>query len=250
LINETVFTIIVLFCLGLPIASFVILILLVFFEKEFDYLQLENKKIEMENELHKMEYLRLSQQIQPHFLFNSLNALLSLGRLGRNRDIVYALEELAQFLRYRYKYADKEILVPFITELKITQNYLSIQKIRFGDRLSIEYHVDEHAKSTYIPPYLLQTFVENAFKHGLEKKRGDKRLIISLKREGSWVTLSVTDNGPGMGDFDIKKNGTGLENIRKRLSLLFDLHTEVSLSRQQNVTIARAIWPFTPEGEK
>lgn len=77
MINETVFTIIVLFCLGLPIASFVILILLGFFEKEFDYLQLENKKIEMENELHKMEYLRLSQQIQPHFLFNSLNALLS-----------------------------------------------------------------------------------------------------------------------------------------------------------------------------
>ena len=247
--NEVVFTTLVLFCLGLPIASYVILILLGFFEKEFDYLQLENKKIEMENELHKMEYLRLNQQIQPHFLFNSLNAMLSLGRLGRINDIVYAIEELSQFLRYRYKYADKDILVPFMTELKITQNYLSIQKIRFGNHLSIQCHVDEHAKSTYVPPYLLQTFVENAFKHGLEKKRGEKKLVISLKREGSWVALSVIDNGPGTEDFIIENNGTGLENIRKRLALLFDLYTEVSLSRQKDVTIAKAVWPYTPEGE-
>jgi two-component system, LytTR family, sensor histidine kinase AlgZ len=245
--NESIFTILILCGLGIPIASYVILLLLGFFEQEVNYLQMENKKMELEKELHRVEYLQLSQQIKPHFLFNSLNAMLSLSRLGRTNDVSHALEEFSQFLRY--KYVDKEALVSFQEELTYTSHYLSIQEIRFGNHLHVDYHIDDTATSTYLPPYMLQTLVENAFKHGLEKKRGRKQITISLMRKGNWVTLYVSDNGP---DFDEEKSehiGVGLENIRKRLSLIFDLYTEVSIERKNGFTIAKAVWPYTPEGK-
>ncbi|MCM3766288.1 sensor histidine kinase [Neobacillus niacini] len=244
--NESVFTILILVCLGIPIAGFVILLLLGFFGKEFDYLQIENKKMEMEKELHRVEYLQLSQQIQPHFLFNSLNAMLSLNRLGRNVDVEHALEEFSKFVRY--KYTEKDALVPFQKELAYTSHYISIQKIRFGDHLHLKYEIDQNAEPTYLPPYVLQTLVENAFKHGLEKKIGRKELTILLKRKGSWVTLFVCDNGPEFVVGESPHLGVGLENIRKRLTLIFDLYTEVSISREKGVTIAKAVWPYTPEG--
>lgn len=245
--NESFFTLLILLGLGIPIASYVILLLLGFFEKEFDYLQLENKKMEMEKELHQMEYLQLSQQIQPHFLFNSLNAMLSLGRLGRTSDLTHALEEFSQFIRY--KYVEKESLVPFMKELTYTSHYISIQKIRFGNRLVVELNIDEDAKSTYLPPYMLQTLVENAFKHGLEKQPGIKKLAISLSREGNWVTLLVIDNGPDFDVTSLQQNGIGLKNIQKRLSLLYDLYSELSVKRVNHQTIAKVVWPFTPEGK-
>ncbi|MEC5269847.1 histidine kinase, partial [Heyndrickxia coagulans] len=103
---ETIFTILAMLSLGAPIAAYVVLLLLGFLDKELDYLQLENKKMEMEKELHRVEYLQLSQQIQPHFLFNSLNAMLSLNRLGRAKDLTHALEEFSKFLRYKYTVSD------------------------------------------------------------------------------------------------------------------------------------------------
>ncbi|MDM5336428.1 histidine kinase [Fictibacillus enclensis] len=246
--SDAVFTLLILGGIGLPVAAYVTLLLLGFFEKELDYLQVQNKRIEMEKELHRMEYLQLNQQIQPHFMFNSLNAMLSLNRLGRTKDVSYALEEFSQFLRY--KYVNKESLVAFEEELAYTSHYLSIQKIRFGKQLTIRLTIDEQARRTHLPPYVLQTLVENAFKHGLEKKKGEKELSIALERMGSWVELRVSDNGPGPAEPVSQTEGVGLENIRKRLSLIYDLYTEVNLSRRMQDTVVRAVWPYTPEGEK
>lgn len=245
--SESVFTLIVLVGLGIPVASYVILLLLGYFDKEFDYLQLEKKKIEMENELHRVEYLQLTQQIQPHFLFNSLNAMLSLGRLGKTNDLNHALEEFSKFLRY--KYVEKESLVPFEKELIYTSHYLSIQQIRFGRRLEVHYQIDEEAKRTYLPPYMLQTLVENSFKHGLEKKTGTKTLFISLEREGNWVILQVMDNGPEFDTSNLGQTGIGLENIKKRLALIYDLYSELSIKRVGGITKATVIWPYTLEGK-
>ncbi|PLT35515.1 sensor histidine kinase [Bacillus sp. V5-8f] len=245
--NETIFTMIILTAIGFPIAGFVLLLLLDFFEREFDYLQLENNRILLEKELQKMEYLQLNQQIQPHFLFNSLNAMLSLGRLGRTREVVEAMEEFSQFLRYKYK--DKEALVPFYLELEYTKHYISIQKLRFGRNLQVSYEIDEYAEQTYLPPYILQSFVENAFKHGLERKTGEKLLHIELKRYGNWVRLSVKDNGPDTQPEYEEKNGVGLANIRKRLMLIYDLRTSVQLRRVYPFTVVMAEWPYSPGGD-
>ncbi|GKU81946.1 sensor histidine kinase [Niallia sp. NCCP-28] len=245
--TESVFILIILLGIGIPIASFAILLLLGFFEKEFDYLEEKNRRVEIEKELHRMEYLQLSQQIQPHFMFNSLNAMLSLSRLGRTENVTHALEEFSQFLRYKYQ--QKDLLVPFEREKNFTSHYIAVQSIRFGGKLQIEWTIDAAAKSTYLPPYLLQTLVENAFKHGLEKKMGEKTLHIMLFREGNWVTLLVRDNGPRWMKEEVNEFGIGLQNIQKRLSLLFDLYTEVLLERIAEETIAKVVWPYTPEGK-
>lgn len=244
---ETIFTILVMLSLGAPIAAYVVLLLLGFLDKELDYLQLENKKMEMEKELHRVEYLQLSQQIQPHFLFNSLNAMLSLNRLGRAKDLTHALEEFSKFLRY--KYTEKDALVAFEEELAYTSHYISIQQIRFGNRLKVKIDIQEDARRTYMPPYMLQTLVENAFKHGLEKQPGERHLQIGLEREGNWVILFVADNGPGSENASFGVLGVGLINVKRRLELIYDLHSELSINREAGRTILTVKWPYTPEGK-
>lgn len=252
-----IFSSIIFVCLLLPIIALVMLSILKLLEKEFDYLQMENKQIQLEKQLQQMEYEQLSQQIRPHFLFNSLNAMMSLARLNRNEDLIHSMERFSLFLRYQNK--DKASLVPFESELEHTKNYISIQQLRYGSKLIVDISIDRKAFSTLLPPYTLQTFVENAFKHGLEKKRGEKRLWIELIRRGNWVVLKVSDNGDTLdlshssqlgGSVDSRpehEEGTGLKNIRKRLELLFELDTEVSIKRKQDLTEVKAIWPYTPE---
>lgn len=242
---STAFSIIIFLCLLIPIIALAMLSILKLLEKEFDYLQMENKQIQLETQLHQMEYLQLSQQIRPHFLFNSLNAMMSLARLNRNEDLIHSMEKFSLFLRYQNR--DKSSLVPFENELEHTRNYLAIQQLRFGRKLEIDLSIDDHAASTLLPPYTLQTFVENAFKHGLENKRGEKRLIIELRRDGNWAILKVLDNGENDLERDSTNgDGTGMENIRKRMELLFDLYTEVSMKRKQDWTEVKAVWPYTP----
>jgi two-component system, LytTR family, sensor histidine kinase AlgZ len=239
------FSIIIFLCLLIPIIALVILSIIKLLEKEFDYLQMENKQIQLQTQLHQMEYLQLSQQIRPHFLFNSLNAMMSLARLNRNEDLIQSMEKFSLFLRYQNR--EKGSLIPFESELEHTKNYLAIQQMRFGKKLEVEIMIDERALSTHLPPYTLQTFVENAFKHGIENKRGDKRLKIELHREGNWVILKVLDNGNSENEpFIPNGDGTGLKNIRKRLELLFELHTEVSMKRKPGWTEVKAIWPYSP----
>ncbi len=185
MISYNFFSLAMMLSILFPVAGLVVIILLTFMEREVNILEIENKKVSLERELHQSKFLQLNQQIQPHFLFNTLNAITSLGRLGRLEDSVKSLEKLSLFLRYNY--LEKDPLVPFIKELQHTENYLSIQRIRFGEKLKVVFQIEPQARETLLPPYTLQTLVENSFKHGLDRKTGEKFLSISLKREGNWV---------------------------------------------------------------
>lgn len=247
--TDAAFSTIIFLGLLIPIIALVMLSILKLLEKEFDYLQMENRQIQLETELQQMEYMQLSQQIRPHFLFNSLNAMMSLARLNRNEDLIHAMERFSLFLRYQNR--DKTSLVPFENELEHTRNYLAIQQLRFGKKLEIHLSIDKNAEATLLPPYTLQTFVENAFKHGLENKRGEKKLMIELRRDGNWAILKVVDNGEKAPESDSSNGeGTGMENIRKRMALLFDLYTEVSMKRNDEWTEVKAVWPYTPGESK
>lgn len=242
------FSLIILVSILFPVAGFMLIISLGFLEREVDFLEIENKRVSLEKELHQSKFLQLNQQIQPHFLFNTLNAILTLGRLGRLKDIVHALETLSLFLRYNY--LEKESLVAWDKEWKHTENYLAIQKIRFGEKLKTVIRVDPEARRTLVPPYTLQTLVENAFKHGLDHKLGEKNIEIVLQRQGNWVSLLVLDNGPGEKIAE-EESGVGLANLRKRFALTFGLPTQISLRRTTvGLTEAKAFWPYTPEEEE
>lgn len=229
----------------MPIVGFVVLLMLGLLDRELDMMELENKNVRLEKELQESEYRQLAERIQPHFLFNALNAFLSLSRIGRHHDMTEGLERFSLFLRYRYQ--DHEVLVPFLTEFDHTKNYLAVQQLRFGPRLSIHYDIDWSLLSCKIPPYTLQTLVENAFKHGLEKKPGDKELFIQFEREGNWVSLKVLDNGPDRIPAPASWRGKGLHNIQKRFQLIFDLPSAIKLSETKDgLTLAHAYWPYLP----
>lgn len=230
-----------------PIIGAAILLMLRILDRELDVLELENVKVTLEKELQQSEYNQLSEKIQPHFLLNSLNAFMSLSRLGRYQDMNQGMEQFAMFLRYRYQ--ERGNLVSFRSELEHTRHYLAIQQLRFGPRLHISYDLDPLAIESMIPPFTLQTLVENAFKHGLEKTPGDKHCCIVLTREGNWVSLKVLDNGTEPIS-PTHAGGIGLSNLRRRFTLLFDLSTSLSLARNdQGLTEAAATWPYIPEGD-
>lgn len=222
--------------------SFFLLASLPFFEKEIDILELENVQIHLQNRLQESELLQLSRQIQPHFMFNTLNIILSLARLKRQAELVESIERFSMYLRY--KYTDKHNLIPFNEEMDQVKNYLYIQKIRFGKRLDIRIRVEDIDMPAGIPPYTLQILVENAFKHALSEKKGEKKLAITFERMGNWVKLCVIDNGNKPLDLETSQ-GIGLDNIRKRLKLLFDLYTDISIGKnKQQQTVVQAVWPY------
>ncbi|MDD9149021.1 MULTISPECIES: sensor histidine kinase [unclassified Sporolactobacillus] len=225
------------------ILSFFLLISLPIVEKEINVLELENTKVRLQNRVQESELLQLSRQIQPHFMFNTLNVILSLARLKRQEKLIEGLERFSMYLRY--KYTDKKDMIPFSVELNQIKNYIYIQKLRFGRKLSIDIQVNDQELSAGIPPYTLQILVENAFKHAFGKNTGNKRLSISLERKGNWVELRVTDNGSEPLNLQ-SEHGIGLENIRKRLRLLFDLYTEVRIEKNADrETVAKVVWPYT-----
>lgn len=210
---------------------------------KLDMERVERSKVNLSGELVRTEYLQLSQQIQPHFLFNALNLLLSLARLDRKPELLRALEHLSLFLRSGYAVRSSQVAIE--SELQQTSHYLVIQQMRFGHRLKVEKICSEHCGKQMIIPYLLQTFVENAFKHGLEKQVGPVKLSVSFTEEGENILLVVKDNGPLKTPLTSHHGGAGLQNLRRRLDLLYGDQSGIELRREEDETLAVAWWPIT-----
>ncbi len=175
------------------------------------------------------EIKALQAQINPHFLFNSLNAIQSLIRTEplKARKL---LTQLGNFFRQNLN-ASLHETIPLIQEINHVASYLDIQKARFPDRLEIKYDIEEIGE-VLIPPLTLQPLVENALQHGLRPKDSKGMIKISAKKKGDHVLLSVIDNGAGIAKERIKSlltnrvvsvNGTGigLYNVHQRLINLF-----------------------------
>ena len=248
-----------------PVVGVLLIIFRLMLDQKVFYLETENRRIFLEKELHRSEYQQLTQQIEPHFLFNALNSLLTLARFNRTSELIPMFENLVRFLRFTYQ--EKGQLHTIEKELSHTSNYLSIQKIRFGQRLNVDVHSDQSLEKALIPPYMVQTLVENAFKHGIEQVEGEAELTIHLEKKiqqgRNYIDLKVLDNGNGFtyNPLQVDKSfqqsnqhGIGLENIQKRLELLFkeDYRMEIGLANEEkrggNV---RIVWPLiTSESKK
>lgn len=228
-------------------STFILIVVSLFLWRRVCWLRMDMERVErskasLNDELVRMEYLQLSQQIQPHFLFNALNLLLSLTRLGRKEELLRALEDLALFLRSGY--ASRPSQVSIESELAMSAHYLAIQKLRFGSRLSVEISCSESCGKEMVIPYLIQTFIENAFKHGLEKQSGPVKLTILLAEESEKMSLVVKDNGPPELSLVSNRGGAGLHNLRRRLHLLFGSQAGIELKREGAETLAIAWWPL------
>ncbi len=175
----------------------------------------ERRALLAEARLAEARLLALQAQLQPHFLFNALNAVSGLIHdQPRQADaMVCALSDLLRAVLS----ASGRREVPLSWELDFVDRYLAVQRIRFSDRLSVSNHTDPAALAAAVPPLLLQPLVENAIVHGLAPRAAPGSVAVFARRAGDRLVLTVTDDGVGLGPNPRPGAGTGLKNIRARL---------------------------------
>jgi two-component system, LytTR family, sensor kinase len=167
--------------------------------------------------LKEAELFKLRQQLQPHFLYNSLNSISALIMIAPDKA-QEMIGKLSDFLRSSVK-RESEDFIPVSDELVYIQSYLAIESVRFGDRLQVHFE-KEYTDDATIPPFLLQPILENAIKFGLYGKTGAVEIRIHIKLDGPVLTLTITN--PYDANLQPPRGtGFGLEGIQRRLYLLY-----------------------------
>lgn len=218
---ESFFFLILVSILG-PVIGLLILIIFNAFEKQIYLLEVEKTQVLLEKELETAKYIRLNQQIQPHFLFNALNSMFGLIRLKKYDRLAETFEHMVLYLRSKYN--QEQTVYSLKNEIEYTKHFIAIQQLRFGERLRVEWELEGNLEEILVVPYLLQTLVENAFKHGIENVEGDGIIEIIVYTTDHELIIIVQDNGPGFTNHPLEEKseiGVGLENVSKRLGLLF-----------------------------
>ena len=158
----------------------------------------------------------LRYQVNPHFLFNTLNAISTLVVEQRTSDASRMISRLSDFLRLTLDGPDAEE-IPVDAEIDLVSRYLEIEKVRFGDRLEVHIEVDRAVRSTTVPSMILQPIVENAVCHGVARCEGKRRIGVCARRRDGVLELSVVDDGPGLPHAAERATGLGLGITRDRL---------------------------------
>ena len=174
-------------------------------------------KLKLETLVKTLELKTIKAHINPHFIFNALNSIRALidENPERARKAVTALGNILRSSMY----SDQQEIIPLEKELKIVEDYLALEQIRFEDRLVVEYEIEEETLKNFIPPMMVQMLVENAIKHGISKSvKGGKVKIISTNSEG-FFKLVVQNTGTL--ENTINTEGFGLQSTESRLALLF-----------------------------
>jgi two-component system LytT family sensor kinase len=158
----------------------------------------------------------LRAQLNPHFLFNTLNAIAALAERDA-RGVRRMIARLSDLLRYTLEEStDQE--VPLSRELDLLEEYIDLMQIRFQGKLSVSMEIDDETRRAFVPNLLLQPIVENAIKHGISKVIRPGEISVRSRRADSQLVLTVTDNGPGPGSGD---EGVGLRNTNARLREMY-----------------------------
>jgi two-component system, LytTR family, sensor kinase len=182
----------------------------------------ERHAIALEASLAQAKLQALRMQINPHFLFNTLNAIATLVHSSPHTadEMISDLSEL--FRASLESSEDQEIALA--RELDLLERYLTIEQRRFGERLRVELNIDPEILQAFVPTLILQPIVENAIRHGIEPLAGAGRITIQARRDGEHIQLSVSDNGEKPFDASVVERtlkGIGLANTRARLQQLY-----------------------------
>jgi LytS/YehU family sensor histidine kinase len=194
----------------------------------------------------------LQLQLEPHMLFNALNAIGALVITGRKDEAFDAVGRLGDLLRAVLA-TETQQEVSLREELRLTQSYLAIEQARLGDRLDARWEIAPGIEAARIPPLLLQPLVENAVRHGVARKVEGGRVVVRADRVGERLRLEVRDDGPGVAAFTgAGGNGIGLENARRRLEQLYGSEHRLDLERSGEWTRVCLELPYhrlTEQGE-
>lgn len=186
------------------------------------------KKSELQNQLHELEMKALKAQMNPHFIYNALNSIQSLVVDGKQQDAIKYISKFAKLLRQVLEHSGKN-LVTLDKELNTIELYVQLEMLRMNMQLNYSVAIDENIlpEQEWVPPLILQPFVENALWHGLNRKEGEKNLTVHISSDDDWIYATITDNGIGRtkaaelkaGNSDYPRS-MGMEITGKRLQLV------------------------------
>jgi hypothetical protein len=220
-------------------------------DKEVSRARLEKQAVELEASLARARLDALRMELNPHFLFNTLTAIAGLVGQDRKAEAREVIGRLAHLLR-RALDGGQEPFGTVETELELVEDYLFIQRLRLGDRLSIERSVGGDARDCLIPSMLLLQLVENAIRHGIEPLERRGTVTIQIDRVAASVRISIHDTGAGFvfrGDRGLRREGIGISNTRARLAHVYgDRAALVLQNREQGGAEAIVVVPAVTNG--
>ena len=192
--------------------------------------RIERQKTETELKLKEAKIKLLQGQLHPHFLFNMLNNLYGLWmeKSESTPDVILKLSALLDYMLYE---CDKE-RVPLEQEVQFLKNYIDLESIRHDSRLSLNVQLPDSYQNAEVAPLILFTFVENAFKHGVNRNTGDSRMNVCISYKINSIHFAINNN------YSPSKNssqGIGLENVKERLNLLYPGKHELKIDTQNNI---------------
>ncbi|MFK3937803.1 histidine kinase [Alkalihalobacillus sp. NPDC078783] len=207
-------------------------------------LETNRQKNQIEVNQNEMKFKMLASQINPHFLFNTLESIRMKAHIEGEKEIANVVKQLGQIIRKSLDTEGKP--VPLKDEMELVRTYLDIQTFRYGDRLEYELNITPETKELLIQPLTIQPIVENAVYHGLEAKDTGGKVVISSYLKHNRVIISVEDNGVGMTGDRLKhldamleeketngQNRIGLRNVHQRLKLMYGVEAGLKINSQQ-----------------
>jgi len=203
--------------------TFLLLVLKLYSEKQQLLKLNEQKKT--------AELVALKNQLNPHFLFNTLNNLYALA-LKKSDDTPKVIRKLSEILDY-ILYRCNASYVPLQKEIELIENYLSLEKIRYADRVKISFSKNVTGQEK-VAPLLLLTFVENAFKHGVANEINQAHININISKKGGELLFSVQNSKPAATENLSNKESIGLQNIKKQLELLYPKAYDLIIENGKN----------------
>ena len=189
-------------------------------------------------------FTALQAQVNPHFLFNTLNTIAVFVRDNDREAAVRIVEQLSEVLRTTLS-SHRSNEVTLGEELELVRQYVAIEQARFSDRLRPEFRIDPSLLTAAIPSFALQHLVENAIRHGIAKQPDAGQLNVAARRDGDLLEISVSDDGPGIDPELVPPKGHGIENTRERLRAIYGERASlVIVRRPEGGTIATLRMPY------
>ena len=192
----------------------------------------QTEAAQLSEQLARAQLEALRRQIEPHFMFNSLNAVAGLVRDGRNDDAVETIVALSDFLRHAAQDSNRP-QVPLAQEVEHLRQYLQVQKARFAERLHVTLNIPAELLGAQVPSLILQPLVENAIKHGISKRAQGGEIQVAAAHAEGMLSLRVGNDGPSLPpDFETRRTGIGIANLRNRLQILYGSAFQLTLQNQ------------------
>jgi len=213
-----------------------IMIINIFWNIQEEYIDNKKRKEESEKLVRDAELYNLRQQLQPHFLFNSLNSIIAL--ISIQPELAKKMTfQLSDFLRGTLRKDDTQ-LIPLSDEIKHLELYLEIEKVRFGHRLNTIFNYDDDILNSKVPAMIVQPLMENAIKHGLYNVTGDVLIETSITLEHQMLTIAISNPYDEDQFYNTKGTGFGLTSIQRRLFLLYSRTDLLQIRKNENQFIA------------